>query len=276
MRAREVFTGGSSKIRRVALRLLQRFNPGDVTIRHHWTEERFKLHSFRHKGYWWSGKNREHETVLRFHDYLSDADVVIEIGAHIGYFSLLFAKLVGKTGKVHVLEPGTNNLPYLYSNVERVSQIVVHEFAASSDDGYVDFWIEDLTGQNNSMIEEFEGFERNVNASGVKSRVSRQRVSVVSKKVDTFCVELELSRLDFIKIDVEGAENMVLDGATFSIKKFRPIVMVELNHGADINRIREFFDSISYRCLSPEGLPVVVKEGVSGNVFFLPDPVSRA
>jgi FkbM family methyltransferase len=259
-----------SPIRRTVLRVLERVNPGDISIRHHWTGDAIRVHSFRHKGYWWSGKNREFQTVLRFQEMISPGDVVIEVGGHIGYFSVLFARQVGDTGKVHVFEPGINNLPYLQQNVAKLSQVVIHESVASSVDGFVDFWIEDLTGQNNSMIETFEGFERNLAASGVTDRIKRTQVSVKSIRLDSFVENEQLTRIDFVKIDVEGAEILVLEGARALIGKFRPNFMVEINSNVDVDKIEKIFDGLNYRTMAPEGFLVALRRGVTGNVFFLP------
>src|SRR5216684_3285865 len=85
----------SLHLRSIVLRFLRRVNPGDMTIRHHYTNDRFKLHSFRHRGYWYFGKHREYETMSLFPEIIADGDFVVEIGGHIGYMSLYFAHLVG-------------------------------------------------------------------------------------------------------------------------------------------------------------------------------------
>ncbi len=53
-------------LRRLAIRILFRINPGDITIRHHHTKDKFRLHSFRHKDYWYHGKKpgEEHDANL--------------------------------------------------------------------------------------------------------------------------------------------------------------------------------------------------------------------
>src|SRR5690349_12289207 len=102
-------------LRRILIPLLNRWSPGDITLRHHWTGESVRLHSFRHKGYWYHGRRREEETMRLFSQLLKPGDSVIEVGGHIGYISLYFKALV-EHGDVFVFEPGANNLPYIRQN----------------------------------------------------------------------------------------------------------------------------------------------------------------
>ncbi len=104
-------------LRRLAIPLLRRVNLGDVTIKHHWTGDPLRLHSFKHKGYWYFGKRREWQNMQRFAELLGPGDRVIDVGGHIGYLSLYFSKLVGPSGHVYTLEPGANNLVYTRANL---------------------------------------------------------------------------------------------------------------------------------------------------------------
>jgi len=86
----------------------------DLSIAHPWVPpSRFRLNSFRHKGYWYHGKSRELRTMQLFAKLIRPNDTVAEVGGHIGFISMFFAKLVGDNGRVVVFEPGSNNLPYL-------------------------------------------------------------------------------------------------------------------------------------------------------------------
>jgi hypothetical protein len=66
-------------LRSYAIPLLARFNPGNITIKHHWTGDPFLLHSFHHKGYWFHGRSREAETLDMLGRLLSPGDRVIEV-----------------------------------------------------------------------------------------------------------------------------------------------------------------------------------------------------
>jgi len=137
----------------------------DISIKHHWTSLAFKLNLFKHKGYWYHGKKRENSTMRLFGSLIDIGDTVVEVGGHIGYISLYFSKLVGHKGGVIVFEPGNNNIPYISKNIENIENIRLIKKAVGDFSGEIDFFEENLTGQNNSIVENFEGFIENSKAS---------------------------------------------------------------------------------------------------------------
>ena len=106
-------------------------------------------------------RERERNTMLLFKKLINNGDTVIEVGGHIGYISLYFSNLIGKEGLLYVFEPGINNLPYLKNNVKEKHNIVVIEKAVGSCNARMPFYIENLSGQNNSFIKDFKGFIQN-------------------------------------------------------------------------------------------------------------------
>src|SRR5437762_14171605 len=80
-------------MRRLAIPMLSRVNPGNVVITHHWTGDKVYLHSFRHKGYWFYGKSREIDEMVALQRLVRPSDTIFDIGAHIGYTALFFASL---------------------------------------------------------------------------------------------------------------------------------------------------------------------------------------
>jgi FkbM family methyltransferase len=96
--------------------------------------------------------------MLLFKKLINKGDTVIEVGGHIGYISLYFSNLVGKEGIIYVFEPGVNNLPYLKNNVKEKYNIVVIEKGVGSCNTRMPFYIENLSGQNNSFIKDYKGF----------------------------------------------------------------------------------------------------------------------
>jgi FkbM family methyltransferase len=270
-----MFGTRNSAVRRLALRIFRKFNPGDVTIKHHWTGDRLRLHSFKHKGYWWHGRNREQETVLRFQKLVRPGDSVVEIGGHIGYFALLYAHLAGESGKVYVFEPGENNLPYLRANLAAKSNSEIIEKAVSNEDGTVTFWLEDLSGQNNSIIEDYYLLDGNIELAGLGGRITKRAVHVPCVTLDSFAAELDAQgrQIDFVKIDVEGAELLVLLGAQKLLADRRVAIMVEVTR--EEQAIFDMMTKASYAMFFANGTPVKSPEGMVGNVFCLPDATTR-
>jgi len=212
-------------LRRLILPLFARLNPGDITITHHFTGDKVFLHSFKHKGYWFYGKNREKDTMELFRRLIRPADTIIEIGGHIGYVSLYFANLANK-GSVYVFEPGPNNLPYLKKNVRGKANVTVIEKGVGSANATLPFYVDAISGQNNSFKENFEGFLIS-RAAAYYRDAGLGKIDVDVVRLDDFIAERALSP-SFVKIDVEGYELPVIQGMLTALTNIRPMLMVEI------------------------------------------------
>lgn len=259
-------------LRRVLFPLFARFNPGDISIRHHYTGDRVRLHSFRHRGYWWFGREREEDTMRAFGALARPGGTVFEVGAHIGYVTLYFAQLVGPGGRVHAFEPGENNLPYTRRNLSQRSQITLVEKAVGDHDGKVTLYLEDLSGQNNSLVQNYVGLQLSEGAA-VKAHVRRAEVELLS--LDSYVTQTG-ARPDFVKIDVEGSEHGVLLGAKGLLEEHRPAIMVETS-GESADRVLALLRGFGYAFYRPDGTPVRARAELVVNTFCLhPERHARA
>ena len=218
-------------LRRIALAALRTFSPGDITIKHHWwPEARVKLDCYRHKGYWFHGRNRERAFMETIAELVGEGDTVIDIGGHIGYLALHLRGLVGPEGKVFVFEPGKNNLPYIEANCQNYPNIQIVPSACSDSDGEAELWVEDLTGQNNSLLNNYKAFDDNRHRAFSKETTKAIKVKTI--RLDGFVSEQKL-KPDFIKIDVEGAELQVLQGAEACLREHKPKLLVEVTENKE-------------------------------------------
>jgi FkbM family methyltransferase len=250
----------SRTLRRVFLPLFARVNAGDVTITHHWTGDRLKLHSFRHKGYWFHGRGRERGAMLSLVRLVGADDVVYDVGGHIGYTALLFASLARQ---VHVFEPGSNNLPYLHANVRSKPNVVVVEGAAGATAGKTHLLVEALTGQNNTLLPTAESFRSTRSNAFVRARTWWEEVRVTT--LDEYSRETVPPHV--IKIDVEGYEFEVLQGAAGLLRDERPLLMVEVSRRHA--EIAELMTSLGYGVFSEDLVDLGQAIGTGPNVFFL-------
>jgi FkbM family methyltransferase len=243
-----------SRIRKLTLLALQAVNPGDISIRHHYTRKRFHLHSFRHRGYWFHGRKREYASMSLCERLIGPGDFVVEVGAHIGYLSTFFAQLVGPTGRVTVFEPGLNNLPYLRRNLAEFRNTRIETLALSDFRGEAPFFLEDLTGQNNTLIKDYHVAQRHLDDFGLH-RVSTSTQMVQCVTGDAFFDSVGNPNIDFLKIDVEGAELAVLRGLINTLKQSSPALLIECS--ANHVDVMSFMTDIGYLLLNPDDLSEV-------------------
>jgi FkbM family methyltransferase len=258
-------------VRRLALKALYWLNLGDITIRHHYTGGKFTLHSFKHRGYWFYGRRREQQTMRSFSRLIRPGDAVAEIGGHIGYITVYLASLVGEGGRVVVFEPGTNNLPYLRKNTCDLPGVTIVECAVADFDGETSFYLEDLSGQNNTMLESYRTFDSNVAQSGI-ANVARVCVKIPCTTLDHYLARASGPKPSFIKIDVEGAELLVLRGMSELLDEPDVALMVEVTE--NVKQVSALLENKGYHFFTEDGEPC---QGVRGrkpvggapNVFCL-------
>ena len=165
---------------------------------------------------------------------------VIDIGANIGYFTLLFAKLVGPDGKVFAFEPDPTNFSILKKNIEvnNYNNVILSQKAIS-----------DKTESTKLFLCKFSnGMNRTYD-----SNLCDKSLDIESTTLDNFLNQINFSgKIDFIKIDTEGSEIKVLKG----IEK-----IIEMND--DISLQIEFNPSSINECgFKSRSLPdFLVKKG---------------
>jgi FkbM family methyltransferase len=254
----------SPLLRRVLLPAFERLNPGDVTIRNHHTGDPMTIHSYRHKGYWFHGAKREAATLAMLRRLIGAGDQVLEAGGHIGYVTLFLADLVGPGGGVVVFEPGPGNLAYLRPNVASRPNVRVVAAAVSDHNGIADFYVENLSGQNNSLVEDFAVFEEVKRSAHSVERYEKIQVPVVT--LSDWC-QNEQFVPDWLKIDIEGAEYEALEGAAELLDLHTPGMMIEvtLNQQAVQDRLQ----ARGYAFFSPTGQHLPRLDDFRGNLFAL-------
>lgn len=147
---------------------------------------------------------------------LKKGDVFIDIGANCGFYSLLAGSIVEKNGMVHGFEPVPNIFSMLVYNTKNLPNVSINQVAISNKIGISQF----LFCRSCSPISSF--FE-NSNMSGKEV----ERINVKTETLDHYLNQYGIIPT-FIKIDVEGAENFVLEGAMQCLNKYSPVVVLEI------------------------------------------------
>ncbi|MCZ7470055.1 FkbM family methyltransferase [Agrobacterium sp. O3.4] len=142
--------------------------------------------------------------------------VYVDIGANWGYFPVYLSTRPGFSGQCVAIEPApraSRDLQQIVSSLDIDDRVSTHSVAVSDSSGKVRISDELWTG-NNSI-------------SGVVEDASPASAEVDCTTLDILLQDGEISRIDLIKIDVEGVEDAVLRGAKDTIKKFEPVIIFE-------------------------------------------------
>jgi FkbM family methyltransferase len=176
------------------------------------------------------------QTILA--ERLQPGEVFYDLGANLGFFSLLAARIVGPTGKVFSFEPDVQLVERLYRNSERnrLSNIVVVEMGVWSTSGNLNFVIADSSSPDRGVG---TFLPDNASAVGIPARCI---------SLDDFVRDAPAPRA--IKCDVEGAEIEVFHGAESLLRTHRPWILCELHSEAKDREWRELMDELGYSCES--------------------------
>jgi FkbM family methyltransferase len=163
-----------------------------------------------------SGEYEPRETAF-VRRHLKKGMHALDVGANLGWFTVNMAFLVGPGGRVDAFEPREDFALHLERTVleNRLSNVVIHKYA--------------LSATNGEGLISFD--EEGLNPGGTYLQVGETPPWDVSLKIQVRRMDSVVwAPVDFIKIDVEGAEKLVLDGAGPILDRDRPIILSEINH----------------------------------------------
>lgn len=143
--------------------------------------------------------------------YIKTGDTVLDLGANIGYYTLLFAKLVGSTGMVYAFEPEKTNFDVLLKNcaLNGYQNVVAENKAISDTNTPLTFYLsKDNSGDNRLFGDE----------------TSEKAVSVPAVKLDDYFSNANLP-INFIKMDIQGAEGRAFQGMKTLMSKTNRLVV---------------------------------------------------
>jgi FkbM family methyltransferase len=150
-----------------------------------------------------------------------------DVGTERGWFTCLLACCVGKTGRVDAFEAFPGNQARLRANLalNDFPQVRLHAAAVSDRAGTLRFEppSDAITGQ--AYLSDCSG------VGYLTETASPTAIEVPAVTLDEVADREKLTRLDFIKMDIEGAETAALRGARETLRRFRPILAVEYNRG---------------------------------------------
>jgi FkbM family methyltransferase len=169
--------------------------------------------------------------------------VAIDIGASLGEWTVPLSRAVGPTGRVLAVEPAPRSALALEATLaaNALHQAQVARCAISDHDGCAEFALPVVTSAQTDT-----GTAR-IGAPGA----GHQLLNVRLRTLDSLVGEQALERIDLIKVDVEGHERQVLDGAAVTLERCRPTLVIETGHEAEGDRtaIHDRLCRLGYRIL---------------------------
>ncbi len=214
----------------------------------------------------WLGK--EYQDVYFLKKIVRDGDWCVDIGAHLGYFTLELSRLAGDSGRVFAVEPMSpfhRTLQRLLQN-KNARNVTLYQVALGGKGEYVEMGIPRV-----GAIKRF-AYARVTESSTHLEFVETEKV----KNESGDGLFLQLPRLDFIKCDVEGLEYAVFASMTRTLEAHHPILLCELFERDQRIQFFELIRPFGYRAFTLENgqlVPLdVYAEGtiVSQNNYFVP------
>jgi FkbM family methyltransferase len=186
--------------------------------------------------------------------------IFVDVGANMGLYTLFAARKVGEAGTVLAIEPSTRECERLLKNVaiNSLSNVRLLQKAVS-----------DKCSDADLLVAEDEWSGHNTLGAFAYDTPLATKEIVRTERLDDIVSQEALSRVDVIKMDVEGAEFRALKGAAGILERFRPLMLLELADGAlrhqgcSSTEIWDFFREKGYRLFAFDrstGLPVPAQQ----------------
>lgn len=183
----------------------------------------------------------EKESILTWEHLVKPDWVVVDIGANIGYYTLIAANRA-KNGSVHSFEPVTENYNLLKQNIRlnHLENVFANNAGVSNKQSFEAYYIS--TDENKGM----SGLKPAENFSGI----SEEKETIT---LDDYAVKNNLERIDLIKIDIEGNELNTLKGMQKVLERDKPIIFIEVinehlaKFGSSAHEVYAFLGSLGYK-----------------------------
>jgi FkbM family methyltransferase len=176
--------------------------------------------------------------------FLGPGMTVFDVGANIGYYTVLMARRVGPTGMVHSFEINENVIDLLEENIRlaKVGNVKIARRAVARTSGPMEFFVPRAGDEAEGSLKKSQRYE------------AANTVKVSGVSLDEYIEENGIKRVNFIKIDVEGAEYEAFEGAKNLLSSNnKPVIMFEaldtacMNFGVNWLDVVEKVKSFGYR-----------------------------
>ncbi len=161
---------------------------------------------------------------LAFLALLDRGDTIIEAGANFGYFTRVFSRVVGKSGQVHAFEPVPTTYATLKQNCDAAAlpaPLTLNPLGLSNEAGETTIY---LPGDDSGQA----SLKRHDSGSW-KAETKVKAFTITLTTLDAYREAKGIERIDFFKLDIEGAEPLALEGASNALSTLLPLIHLEAN-----------------------------------------------
>ena len=208
-------------------------------------------------------KNYEYPYFLK--NFIQEGDVCVDIGANLGYYSVLLSKLVGPKGQVYSVEPVKPMLAVLTKNTKSCKNLKIYPYALGTENKAI------RLGNDTKKAQGYVGsgshfvLDKKVNHSDSAETEFEAQMRRGSELFN------HLPRLDFIKCDIEGYEVVVLKEIGMLIRKFKPILLIE-TRGKNRAELLDFFQKLDFQTFVLNGEQLKPTDGKgSWDILVVPN-----
>ena len=191
-----------------------------------------------------SFKNRQDAFEVKLLEkHIKPGDVVLDIGANIGYYALILSKLTGQKGRVHCFEPDKKNFKHLENATVSFANIFINNKAA---------------GPNNENLKIYTSKNLNVDHRTYKPEEYDQELEIEAVSMDDYISKkdpAEGGRVDFIKMDIQGFEMHAVQGMQRLLKRNTDIKIISefwpyglKKAGSSVTDYFKFLTELGFNC----------------------------
>jgi FkbM family methyltransferase len=209
----------------------------------------------------------EKEETAFWQHLIQPGNNVVDIGGHIGYYSLMASKRAGETGKVIAFEPVKRTHKRFTENIalNNVTNIELQHQALFNSTEELEIYV------GSDVNWGMSSFKQHEDSDGKTERIK-------AEPFDEFVKRHPLEKIDVIKMDAEGSEPYILEGMKESLEKFKPMLLIEIDEDPlrliNMNK-EEFMNVITgynykpYEIVGSESVRLLTESKEKGLVLFV-------
>lgn len=175
----------------------------------------------------------EVETIAHMDKLAAPGMIMLDIGAHVGYYSRRYANILGANGRIFAFEPHPRTFAALQHNVRRLPQVTAVQLALAEQEGMAELHDYLMMSASGSLHydETLAAMQKSqTHDTDIAPRIGRtfaaQTFTVRTTPVDDFLAQQSIKRVDLVKMDIEGAEIGALRGMKRTIASSPNLVLV--------------------------------------------------